>query len=258
MKPTSRQPTEKDVIRANRRVYNSRSIEWYNADSSIFNPNQQQEIRAILEDIKQRTRGERFLDVGCGTGNLLKIARDIFPEILGVDVAEHLLAEVARREGLGQLISAEADHLPLPDCCLDCVGLFAVMHHMMDPLPALREAFRVLRPGGILYTDHDINHYCSRFYHLWHLLRYRKRIAFHSAEEDLAEYHNVHTSGLNADTLRSGLLDIGFEHVEIKYHNSTREDLAGIYRFALPAMKAVTKILPLASLHTHFLILATK
>jgi len=258
VQPTSERPTEQDVIRANRQVYNRRSLEWYNANSSIFNPNQQRKIRSILEDIRQRTRGERFLDVGCGTGNLLKIARDIFPEILGVDLAEYLLAEVARQEGIERLISAQADRLPLPDSCVDCVGLFAVMHHMMDPLPALREAFRVLRPGGILYTDHDVNYYCCRFYHLWHLLRYRKRVAFHSDEEDLAEYHNVHTSGLNADTLRSGLLDIGFEHVEIKYHNSTSEDLSGIYRFALPTMKAVTKIFPLVSLHTHFLILATK
>jgi SAM-dependent methyltransferase len=49
------------------------------------------------------------------------------------------------------------DELPFADGSFDIIGAYSVLHHIPDYLFALREMVRVLRPGGLLYIDHEFS-----------------------------------------------------------------------------------------------------
>jgi len=98
--------------------------------------------------------GTRLLEIGCGVGAVLGILGRAFPdvEITGVDVEERQL-ETARAhlDALGlraDLRLADALHLPFEDGSFDQVWMMWFLEHLDDPVGALREARRVLVPGG--------------------------------------------------------------------------------------------------------------
>lgn len=97
----------------------------------------------------------RLLQVGCRTGGFLEMAACSGYDAAGTDVAFRWLAVAGRRlESAGAeaaLACANAEHLPLPDACVDIVVAADVLQHLADPAAAFRQFHRVLRPGGGLY-----------------------------------------------------------------------------------------------------------
>lgn len=101
--------------------------------------------------------GERVLEVGCGTG---VVVRDLAAlvgrrgEVVGVDVSRHLLeraralcGEAARHARIA-LRLADGASLPFADDRFDAALAITVMLHVADPLRVAREMARVTRPGG--------------------------------------------------------------------------------------------------------------
>jgi demethylmenaquinone methyltransferase/2-methoxy-6-polyprenyl-1,4-benzoquinol methylase len=98
--------------------------------------------------------GPRLLDVGGGTGNYAVALRDAGFEPVVVDATAEML-ERARSKGLETCLADAAD-LPFPDASVDAVTLISMLHHVAHRGQALREARRVLSPGGrlalVVYT----------------------------------------------------------------------------------------------------------
>jgi SAM-dependent methyltransferase len=99
-------------------------------------------------------RSGKILEVGCGTGGLLVAATRAGLDIEGTDVALRWLVVARRRledRGLSvPLIAASADRLPYADASFDAVVADSVLEHLDDPLAAVQEWARVLRPGATL------------------------------------------------------------------------------------------------------------
>jgi len=114
---------------------------------------------SVRETLK-RTRirpGDRVLDVGCGTGELLAAISLAVPEarLAGVDISPEMLA-VARAKSSGGLDLREgrAEALPFENETYDVVVSSSAFHFFRHPAAALAEMYRVLRPGGgIVLTD---------------------------------------------------------------------------------------------------------
>jgi len=107
--------------------------------------------------IPHLTSGMRVLDCGSGPGSItVGFAELVAPgEVVGVDLAEEQLARarhLADQRRLGNLHFERGDiyALPFPDSSFAAAFAHNVLEHLRDPLQALKEMRRVLRPGGIV------------------------------------------------------------------------------------------------------------
>jgi hypothetical protein len=74
----------------------------------------------------------------------------------------------------------------------------------------------------------------------------------------MSEWHHTRTGGLDPLALRDLLLRVGFRDVQVRFRITTNPALSLPFRIIRSLLRAVTKIYPFKSLHTHFWILARK
>jgi SAM-dependent methyltransferase len=98
-------------------------------------------VSVLLSELRAGT----VLDVGCADGPLRNALPDSGPLLVGLDVSARLVCAHP-----APAVRAEATRLPFRDTAFDAVTALNVLYHLPAPLPALREARRVLRPGGHL------------------------------------------------------------------------------------------------------------
>lgn len=116
----------------------------------------------------------RILEIGCGTGNVLRVLDQSCPDgtVIGMDLHVEGL-NYARQRGLEALVQADLHHLPF-GCRFDLIGLFDVLEHMPDDRQVLSGLWGRLRENGVLlltvpahprlwsYFD-EASHHCRRY-----------------------------------------------------------------------------------------------
>ena len=92
-----------------------------------------------------------ILDIGCGTGRLLRRMQARWPaaHLMGVDLAEGMVAQARAQTPAAAFYLAPAEHLPLENDSVDLVTSTTSFHHWSDHSRGVREAARVLRRGGM-------------------------------------------------------------------------------------------------------------
>jgi SAM-dependent methyltransferase len=113
-------------------------------------------------------------DLGCGTGDLAAALAPHVARVVAVDDSAAMLDGArARTAGLPnvELRAGALEALPLADASVDVAFAVLVLHHLADPAGALREAARVLRPGGRLVVvdmvPHERAEYRELMGHQW-------------------------------------------------------------------------------------------
>lgn len=99
----------------------------------------------LTEDI----RNKKLLDAGCGTGWFSKGAVERGAIVTSMDLGENLLAEVKKKCESERIVGSILE-MPFPDNHFDFVVSSEVIEHTPDPEKAIREIYRVLKPGGIM------------------------------------------------------------------------------------------------------------
>jgi ubiquinone/menaquinone biosynthesis C-methylase UbiE len=114
---------------------------------AFFDPAQRRVLALAAEYVP---RPASVLDVGCGTGRLLRLAATRWPEaqLIGVDPAKGMIETAKRLTPNASFFTGTAESLPLPDASVDVVLSTLSFHHWHDQAAGVREIARVLRPGG--------------------------------------------------------------------------------------------------------------
>jgi ubiquinone/menaquinone biosynthesis C-methylase UbiE len=179
------------------------------------------------------------VDIGCGPGNIFANFVHKPKLLIGVDVAPVSL-EIAAAHGYLPLL-ADATELPFKSGFADIVVLNAALHHCENMESVLSEAARLVRPGGLLITDHDPQksawNYKGVAMFLWNMrlqIYRRMRKGFHKTGSQqywglASEIHHKPGHGVTREFFQYILEPLGFE-VKIYPHNHTRgpEVLDGI------------------------------
>jgi ubiquinone/menaquinone biosynthesis C-methylase UbiE len=215
-----------DVALANERFYDRIAPVYDQVDSRRSGGDQHRWVDRILDEIRAEAPPGplHFLDAGSGSGFLARRAVGSFDRVSVLDISKEMLARIDVPGA--EKIHGDCTAMPIADGSVDVVGAFATLHHLYDPVAFFRESHRVLAPGGVLYTDHDIE---RRF-----VRRFKLPLALHRAlfdhgkgylracpeatQEDyaLSEFHG--DRGLDGPTLAKALEQIGFRTPTVTYH----------------------------------------
>ena len=148
------------LIARNRRAHDHIADQYDQKHSEIYNTFEQARLEQVLEEVITRMEvpEPHILDVGAGTGNIsIKlIKRNCYVTALDVSNAslEVLRSKVGPDARL-ETVRLDGQKLPFPDSTFDAVTSYSVLHHIPDYLGSIREMIRILRPGGLIYIDHE-------------------------------------------------------------------------------------------------------
>ncbi|WP_424030304.1 class I SAM-dependent methyltransferase [Methanoregula sp.] len=134
----------------------SGDVEKFNCWSSTYEDSGFQYLyfdqihKGVLSLVNVKSAPGDIVDVGCGTGRLLRKIRERWPYArpIGIDPAEGMVKKARQMMPDSTFIVCPAKSIPLPDTSVDLVFSTTSFHHWSDQLQGIREIRRVLRPGG--------------------------------------------------------------------------------------------------------------
>lgn len=173
--------------------------------------------RAAAAALRARGAAGTVVDLGCGTGRFQHHAGSIATAYIGVDVVRH--------PGLGSdvtFVQADLDREPVPlgDGRADIVAAIETVEHLENPRRLLREAARILRPGGTLVvtTPNQLSLLC-----LLCLIFKGEFAAFQDTS------YPAHRTALLPADLRRIAGECGFGAIAVSYTESGRVPLTGVH-----------------------------
>jgi 2-polyprenyl-3-methyl-5-hydroxy-6-metoxy-1,4-benzoquinol methylase len=107
-------------------------------------------LRQVIAPFGSARRNGRLLDVGFGAGALLKVAREQNWRPYGIEMSA-LAVEQAKQNGFPDVIAGDFLAAPWEDGFFDVIVMTELVEHLPEPRPFLRQAKRLLSPGGLLY-----------------------------------------------------------------------------------------------------------
>ncbi len=110
------------------------------------------ESRVILE-LARPGRGERILDVGCGTGIFTRDLLAAGSRVTGLELSFPMLARAGRKAAGASfhMVLGDMRRLPFPDSSFDKTVSVTAIEFLEDAREAVAEFFRVTRPGGVVF-----------------------------------------------------------------------------------------------------------
>lgn len=165
------QPSSDELLKIYDDSYFKRGNKYLAANETESRSRNLDNDKRKIDVIRKYKQTGKLLDIGCAMGDFLYLARQAGFDVTGVEVSTSCADYVKNKLGIevqsGNLLSAQ-----LPSSTYDIVTLWDVMEHLRNPLGTLNEAFRIMRPGGILcFSTGDIDSFYARIMgRFWHLL----------------------------------------------------------------------------------------
>lgn len=209
------------LIYRNPRIKENQIKKFYNTNyyGSYYNRGLDQKIsqartrlfKKVLSELRNKTKGRRLLDVGCGQGHFLNMAKENGWEVQGVEFAESACRYARENFGL-EIINKELKDANFASGYFDAVTLWNVLDHLLDPLGTLCEIYRVLKPKGILVIR--IPNVCLHLF----MRKIFSLLLFSLRSNKFRGPFVIHNYGFNNKTIKN-ILQKGYFR-EVKVYNS--------------------------------------
>jgi ubiquinone/menaquinone biosynthesis C-methylase UbiE len=141
--------SNKNIFKENSKINFNRKAEVYDKsyDGKFVAPMYDEIINRIIS-----ANPKKILDVGCGTGNVLKkLVSNENLSLYGLDISEKMI-EIAKKnlENRAELKVGDSEYMPWEDDSFDVIVCNASFHHYPNPKKVLLEMKRVLKSNGTL------------------------------------------------------------------------------------------------------------
>ncbi len=180
-------------------------------------------ITKKLKHIQHASQGETLLDIGCGSGFILRYAQPYYKTIVGVDISFTILKSLRQQGHL--VVCADSDYLPFKDGSFSTISCFAVLHHLYAYHLLTQEAYRILKKNGIFYSDHDLDKYFEKRFRVLMLLyrtlfnEEKKYLKANTAlTSELYHFTEIHHKGIKTENISNLFQRQGFRTVKVTYH----------------------------------------
>jgi len=262
------------VVEANIKLH-SQLAEHYNSTEPHFRPENVEKVEKAFKALIQETGKNRCLDLGCGTGFMINIAKKHFAEIHGVDVTEAMLSKIDST-GSAKIVLHNCDSgtVQVDKGSFDLVTAYSFLHHLFDPVPTMKTAFAALKEGGKFFCDLEPNYY------FWESISQLDRQGGYDSivkreiemvtykDEDIqkqfgvdkevfnsAEYGKSVMGGFKEEWLIDTMKSVGFKKVEVFYNwfigqgaviNENEAEKSNAIQFAERMSNELKRSLPLS------------
>ena len=141
-----------DRKRAHTRALFATIADRYDLITAVLSYGQDARWKRTLIDLARVQRGERALDLACGTGDLAFAAAAHGARVVGLDITHRMLQLAARKSGTAAFVAGDMTSLPFGPRTFDLVTTGYGLRNVPDLDIAIHEIARVLRPGGRLLS----------------------------------------------------------------------------------------------------------
>ncbi len=111
------------------------------------------EIMSNIMRFVKPAKKKKFLDIGCSSGDLLKIAGMKGFELFGLDVSKRVCKIAQKQNPKAKIFAGEVSEAKYQANYFDIINVSSVFYHLDDPNGFIKEIYRILKPGGILAID---------------------------------------------------------------------------------------------------------
>ncbi len=262
-----------DEVKSANIEYHTKLADTYDKEQPYFSPENTERVDAIIKELAKRHGNGRLLDIGCGTGFILNIAKKYFNKVVGIDVTQAMLDKVDLSSGNVEVVSGDCSDMRFSSGSFNVCTAYSVLHHLSSLTPTLRGVYRCLKSGGAFYVDQEPNYYCwrevRRLFLNGHIEGLLKReiesicvipngfVAEHGLKKEtvrLAEYGRFLKCGMRTESIEKKLKSVGFTSVSFDYqwylgegyvlHSISQErekEIGDIMRALLPMSRAMFK-----------------
>jgi 2-polyprenyl-3-methyl-5-hydroxy-6-metoxy-1,4-benzoquinol methylase len=206
-------------------------------------------VQANLESYLRRCKAAvhnpqsqlRLLDVGCGSGALLKQAQTLGFVAAGIEISAPL-AKLVKDQVQCEVYQQFLSELNMPASSFDVVTMYDLIEHVEDPAKDLQQVFRILKSGGVFFVltpnDQALLRRISRFLFA---------ASFHSFSDPVRRlYYPDHLSYFTTKSLSRLLRSTGFELISLETSNQelSRVQLSAVEAFVARGAFWVSRLFP--------------
>jgi ubiquinone/menaquinone biosynthesis C-methylase UbiE len=153
------------LINHNRNIQSNIVRFYEQTHIEIYNPTEQKRLSVVCKDAIGNIESEKqcplILDFGAGAGNLSSHLLQLGARVIAADISTQSLEFLKKRfADIGRFDTLELNGTNLSnvnDESFDMVATYSVLHHVPNYLEIIQEFARIIKPGGIIYIDHERN-----------------------------------------------------------------------------------------------------
>ncbi|MCD6578927.1 class I SAM-dependent methyltransferase [bacterium] len=232
--------TKDKVLRANIDLH-SVLANTYDTEQPHYRPENRALVSAKLAELADSAGNDLLIDFGCGTGFVIQLAVPHFNFISGVDITPAMLSMIDKSSGKVKLYQANTEAVPLEAKTANVITANSYLHHLYDIRPTIAEAYRLLKDGGVFYSEEDPNFYfweaikdpnvieeaknsdsVTLKREISAILEVHKKIGEKKGMDPnivkMAEYQKIMVGGMRAEELYKIFYQTGFSKVNIEYY----------------------------------------